>query len=183
MIKFTELRVQKERLIIVAEVREIEDYYDNVYIDKIIIDTQDTFTTSGPSANPIYSVTVDGYQKKFSISLSSLDLGNVDINKTMFFVYAVAKGIPAPDTPCGYDDTPTVGVTFSMCPIYNKAMGYIKEVENSCEIPKDFINMIIQLKAIQYSVDSGHFTQAVKYYNKFYKNLSVNTFSTCGCHG
>ena len=183
MIKFTDLRVQKERLTIVAEVREIEDYYDNIYIDKIIIDTQDTFKTSGPSANPIYSVTVDGNQKVFSISLSATDLGGVDINHTMFFVYGVAKGTPAPETPCGYDDVNSVGVTFSMCPIYNKTMGYIKEIENSCEIPKDFINMIIQLKAIQYSVNSGHFTQAVKYYNKFYKNLSVNTSHTCGCHG
>ena len=183
MIKFTDLRVQKERLTIVAEVREIENYYDNVYIDKIIVDTQDTFTTSGPSANPIYSVTVNGNLKEFSISLSSTELGGIDINHTMFFVYGVAKGTPAPETPCGYDDVNSVGVTFSMCPIYNKTMGYIKEVENSCEIPKDFINMIIQLKAIQYSVDSGHFTQAVKYYNKFYKNLSVNTSHTCGCHG
>lgn len=183
MIKFTDLRVQKERLTIVAEVREIEHYYDNVYIDKIIVDTQDTFTTSGPSANPIYSVTVNGNLKEFSISLSSTELGGIDINHTMFFVYGVAKGTPAPETPCGYDDVNSVGVTFSMCPIYNKTMGYIKEVENSCEIPKDFINMIIQLKAIQYSVDSGHFTQAVKYYNKFYKNLSVNTSHTCGCHG
>ncbi len=183
MIKFTDLRVQKERLTIVAEVREIENYYDNVYIDKIIVDTQDTFTTSGPSANPIYSVTVNGNLKEFSISLSATELGGIDINHTMFFVYGVAKGTPAPETPCGYDDVNSVGVTFSMCPIYNKTMGYIKEVENSCEIPKDFINMIIQLKAIQYSVDSGHFTQAVKYYNKFYKNLSVNTSHTCGCHG
>lgn len=183
MIKFTDLRVQKERLTIVAEVREIENYYDNVYIDKIIVDTQDTFTTSGPSANPIYSVTVNGNLKEFSISLSSTELGGIDINHTMFFVYGVAKGTPAPETPCGHDDVNSVGVTFSMCPIYNKTMGYIKEVENSCEIPKDFINMIIQLKAIQYSVDSGHFTQAVKYYNKFYKNLSVNTSHTCGCHG
>ena len=183
MIKFTELRVQKERLTIVAEVREIENYYDNVYIDKIIIDSQDTFNTSGPSANPIYSVTLDGNQKKFSISLSSTQLGGVDINQTMFFVYAVAKGTPAPATPCGYDETNSVGVTFSLCPIYNTTMGYVKQVENTCEIPKDFINLILQLKAIQYSINSGHFTQAVKYYNKFYKNLSVNTFSTCGCHG
>lgn len=182
MIKFTELRVQKERLTIAAEVREIENYYDNVYIDKIIIDSQDTLNTSGPSANPIYSVTVDGNQKKFSISLSETALG-VDINNTMFFVYAVAKGTPAPETPCGYDESTTVGVTFSLCPIYNATMGYVKQVENSCEIPKDFVNMILQFKAIHYSIESGHFTQAVKYYNKFYKNLSVNTFSTCGCHG
>ena len=183
MIKFTELRVQKGRLTIVAEVREIDDYYDNVYIDKIIVDTQDTFTTSGPSANPIYSVTVDGNQKKFSITLSPTQLGIESIENTMFFVYAKAKGTPAPGTPCGFDDEYEVGVTFSLCPIYNATMGYVKQVNNTCEIPKDFVNMILQFKAIQYSIDSGHFTQAIAYYNKFYKNLSVNTHSTCGCHG
>lgn len=183
MIKFTELRVQNERLTIVAEVREIEHYYDNVYIDKIIIDTQDTFISSGHSANPIYSVTIDGEQKRFSISLDATQLGGIDINNTMFFVYAKAKGTPAPSTPCGYDKEYSVGVTFSLCRIYNATMGYVKQIENSCEIPKDFINMILQFKAIQYSVDSGHFTQAIKYYNKFYKNLSVNTSSNCGCHG
>ena len=60
MIKFTDLRVQKEHLIIAAEVEEIEDYFDDVYIDKIFVDTQDTFITSGPSANTIYSATVSG---------------------------------------------------------------------------------------------------------------------------
>ena len=183
MIKFTELRVQKERLIIVAEVREIEDYYDNVYIDKIIIDSQDTFNSSGPSANPIYSVTVSGNQKKFSLSLSAASFDSIDIDHTMFFVYAKAKGTPSPSTPCGYDDEYSLGVTFSLCPIYNSTMGYIKQIETSCDIPKKFIDMFLQFKAIQYSIDSGHFTQAIKYYNRFYKNLSVNSLSTCGCHG
>ena len=79
MIKFTELRDQKERLIIVAEVREIADYYDNVYIDEILIDTQDTFVTSGPSANVIYSSgTIPGNQKKVTLSLS---VNNFEGNK------------------------------------------------------------------------------------------------------
>lgn len=183
MIKFTELRVQKERLTIVAEVRDIENYYDNVYIDKIIVDTQDTFTTSGPSANPIYSVTVDGNKKRVSISLSATTLGLEDLEHTMFFVYAKAKGTPAPGTPCGYDEEYSMGVTFAFCPIYNATMKYIREVENTCELPTSFINMILQFKAIQYSIDTGHYVQAINYYNKFYKNLNLGTTSNCGCHG
>ena len=183
MIKFTDLRVQKERLTIVAEVREIENYFDNIYIDKIIIDTQDTFKTSGPSANPIYSVTIDGDQKEVSLSLSATALGDVDIDHTMFFVYAVAKGTPNPATPCGYDSTYSLGVTFSMCPIYNETMGYIKEVNNSCEIPKGFIDMFLQLKAVQYSIDSGHYQQAIVYYDRFFRNIKPKSPSNCGCHG
>ena len=62
-------------------------------------------------------------------------------------------------------------------------MQYVKQVENSCELPRDFINMILQFKAIEYSINSGHFTQAIKYYNKFYKNFSAGVVDSCGCHG
>ena len=96
MIKFTDLRVQKEHLIIAAEVEEIEDYFDDVYIDKIFVDTQDTFITSGPSANTIYSATVSGNLKEFSLTLTSADLNNIDLENTMFFVHVKAKGTPSP---------------------------------------------------------------------------------------
>lgn len=184
MIKFTDLRVNKGHLIITAEVREIEDYYDNVYISQIKIDSQDTFNSSGPSSRLIYESETFTAAKKVTLDLVASDFdGNIDIDKTMFFVYAVASGTPASDTPCGFDETPSVGVTFSLCPIYNETMQYVKEVENTCVLPKDFINMILQFKAIQYSINSGHFTQAIKYYNKFYKTLSVSTTNSCGCHG
>lgn len=185
MIKFTDLRVSNGHLIISAEVREIEDYYDNVYIDKIKIDSQDTFSSTGPSSSLIYeSASFPAQTKSITLDLDASDFtGDIDMDKTMFFVYAVATGTPDPSTPCGFDETPSVGVTFSLCPIYNETMQYVKEVENTCVLPKNFINMILQFKAIQYSINSGHFTQAIKYYNKFYKNLSVGTTNSCGCHG
>ena len=62
-------------------------------------------------------------------------------------------------------------------------MGYIKEVDNSCEIPKGFIDMFLQLKAIQYAIDSGHYQQAIIYYDRFFKNIRLKGPSDCGCHG
>lgn len=185
MIKFTELRVHKGHLIITAEVREIKNYYDNVYIKSIKIDTQDTFSSSGPSSNLIYEQTFDDNPRKISLDLTALNLNlsEGDMSQTMFFVYAIADGLPHPTIPCGFDDEISLGVTFALCPLYNQTMQYIKEVENSCELPKGFINMILQFKAIQYAINSGHFTQAIKYYNKFYKTLSVGTVKPCGCHG
>lgn len=184
MIKFTDLRVNKGHLIITAEVREINNYYDNVYISKIKIDSQDTFSSSGPSSSLIYESETFTSAKKVTLDLAAVDFtGNIDMNKTMFFVYAEATGTPSAGTPCGFDEATSVGVTFSLCPIYNETMQYVKEVENSCILPKNFINMILQFKAIQYSINSGHFTQAIKYYNKFYKNLSVGTTNSCGCYG
>lgn len=183
MIKFTELQVQNGRLVVVAEVSE-EQYYTNVYIDEVIIDTQDTFNTTGPSANPIYSAIISGNQKKVTLSLSSTDLNNVGVDNTMFFVYIKVKGTPSPNTPCGGDNEYTLGVTFSLCPIYNATMGYIKEINNTCDIPKNFIDMILRFKAIQYSVESGHFLDAIKYYNQFFRNVNVRgAVKKCGCHG
>lgn len=185
MIKFTELRVHKGHLIITAEVRQTKDYYDDVYIKQIKIDTQDTFSSSGPSDHLVYESEIFADHPRYV----TLDLGpqdfntELDMNRTMFFVYAVSGGYPAPDTPCGFDDEVSVGVTFSLCPIYNETMQYVKQVESSCELPRDFINMILQFKAIEYSINSGHFTQAIKFYNKFYKNFSAGVVASCGCHG
>lgn len=183
MIKFTDLRVQKDHLVIAAEVEEIEHYFDNIYIAEIIIDTQDTLNTSGPSANSIH-FPVDGDLKKFSLVLDSTDLRNLDINTNLFFVYARAKGTPAPNTPCGYDEEYAVGATFSMCPIYNLTLQYIKEVQNSCDIPRKFINAILQLKAVEYSINSKHFEQAAVFYKKFFTNTKDLGYThNCGCHG
>lgn len=185
MIKFTELRIKKGHLIITAEVRKTKDYYNDVYIKQIKIDTQDTFSSSGPSSNLVYESEVFEDNPRFiTLDLSASDFNTeLDMDKTMFFVYAVSGGYPAPNTPCGFDDEVSVGVTYSLCPIYNETMQYVKEVEKRCDIPKAFIDMILQLKAIEYSINSGHFTQAIKYYNKFYKNFSVGVTDSCGCYG
>lgn len=55
MIVFEELRVTNdgENLIINARVRK-EPYYDNVYIDKVIVDTEETYIEGGPSSNAVY---------------------------------------------------------------------------------------------------------------------------------
>ena len=183
MIKFTELRVHKGHLLITAEVRS-ESYYSNVFIKQIKIDTQDTFTpTGGPSSNVIYESPVySSDTKEVHLDLTSVQLGNVDMSKTLFFVYAAGDGLNQ-EVPCGFDNAYSLGVTFDLCPIYNQTMQYVKEVEDECDLPKSFINMILQFKAIEYSINSGHYTQAINYYNKFYKNLGVDAVKPCGCHG
>lgn len=60
MVQFNELRITPDgkNLIIDVSVQDME-YYDNVFIDSIIIDTEDTYIPSGPSTNPIFSYTVE----------------------------------------------------------------------------------------------------------------------------
>ena len=55
MIQFNTLKITQDgkNLIINASVKNLE-YYTNVLIGSIVIDNQDTYSTRGPSSNPVY---------------------------------------------------------------------------------------------------------------------------------
>lgn len=101
----------------------------------------------------------------------------------MFFVYVKTKGIFSPDTPCGMDTEYTLGITFNTCDLYNTLMSYIKEVEINCEVPMNFIDWFLRFKAIELSISTKHYPQAIDYYNKFIKDIKQSTSNSCGCHG
>ena len=102
----------------------------------------------------------------------------------MFFVYITVKGTPAPDTPCGLDNIVTLGVTADLYPFYKSSINYMKELENECEPSKNFIDSLLRFKAFELSIRTGHYTQAIKYWNKFFKEVKSNTINTiCRCHG
>lgn len=190
MIKFQELKVTKDgkHLIIDAVVKSLQ-YYKDIYIDAIIIDTQDTFISNGPSSNPIYYYEIPKSnnpeivgQKEVRLELDYMDLG-VDINKTLFFVYIIAKGTPAANTPCNMDNATTLGVTANLYNYYNYMLQSMKEIENDCVIPKNFIDSILRFKALELSIKTGHYPQAIKYWNKFFINLENKVTNICSCHG
>ena len=60
MVDFNELRVSLEgsKLVIDASVKNL-DYYKDVYIDAVAIDSQDTYIENGVSTKPIYKYEVD----------------------------------------------------------------------------------------------------------------------------
>lgn len=184
MIQFNELNISPDcnKLIIDISVKSL-DYYQNVYIDAIIIDTQDTFITGGPSKEPIYTKTIEGNTKSLRLELST-DVLLPSLKDNMFFIWVRTKGTPAINTPCGEDNTLTLGVAIALYPLYQYSFNFIKELEKECSIPKGFINYILQLKALQVAIKTGHYIQAIKYWEKFFKNLKINTTTDlCNCYG
>lgn len=209
MIVFNECRIDYEgkNLIIEASVDSLR-YYDDIHISAIVIDTQDTFSESGPSSKDkaIYTQSLEDIDndkdyiyiddkcqcechkdkgvKKLRIKLSSSDLRNISLNDNIFFVYIKASGIPSMNTPCGMDNGWTMSVAVNLRPIYNIAMGYIKELDNTCSIPRGFIDMILRLKAFNLSLKTGNYLTAIKQWQKFFKNKSTVSFTkNCGCYG
>lgn len=185
MITFNELRITKDGkyLIIDVSVRS-QSYYDNIYLDSISIDTQDTYKDNGPSSSIVYTKDITKESPSAKHYRLEIPAGELSLSDNMFFVYVKVKGTPASDTPCGMDEVYTLGVTFNPCALYNTMMSYVKEVGNTCSVPKNFIDMFLQYKALEISIETEHYMQAIEYYNSFIKDIkSVAVSKTCNCYG
>lgn len=187
MIKFNELRItpNNENLIIDVSIEDA-DYYQNVVLDSIIIDTQDTYVENGPSSKAVFKYTVDDYSKKrVQLILKPEDLG-VPIAGNMFFVYAISSGEPLSDTPCELRNSKIVGTAINLYPIYKQSMLYTRELGDTCSIPKNFVDYILKIKALDLSLKTGNYQEAIRYWNRLFKNLYYTNnveFSNCGCYG
>ena len=140
MIRFNELKIEDNYIIIDVQIEE-EKYFKDMYIDSIVIDTQDTFIANGPSSKAIYTKTFNNnvdsvYENKqctpikkeenvyiqdtnkIRMYIDAKDL-NVDIHKTMFFVYVIAGGTPAADTPCRWDENKALHTLVDTQVLYN----------------------------------------------------------------
>ena len=190
MVHFNELRITSDGQHLIIDVSVLsESYYKNVYIDSIVIDNQDTYVGSGPSSNPVYSYYVPNgvsqlTKKTYSQKHVRLVLTPNDLPLNgLLFVYVRAKGTPAADTPCGLDNITTLGTVVNVYPFYQQAMNYIGELASNCSIPQNFTDYILKLKGLELAIRTGNYPDAIKYFNKFFKNKSdvVIRKGGCGC--
>lgn len=254
MVNINELRISPDgtKLYIDVNVKDL-DYFKNVFLDKLYIDTQDTFKQYVPSEtaysmpltsesgfneyiaiseedfpndatykyireNVIYElVDLDPHKLYDFESLSGetfdwyginniyykyiyensnfinidtkrfkavIDLDRFDLKgNNLLFIRIKTKGTPSPDTPCGEDNVYTLGVVTNLYPMYQQAFNYIKELSNTCSVPQNFINFILQYKAFQLAVKTGHYTEAIKYWRRFFGKIKNVETPNCGCNG
>lgn len=211
MIHFNELRYSKDNKYLIIDVAiDNQDYYDNVVIDSIIIDNQDTFVVNGPSSSPIYIYNIPVYSKTytatgecncspvrvmddgsycFNDSLDNmrhirlelpLNILKVDYSSDILFVYVIATGTPSSDTPCGFDNSKIIGTVVDLQGFYNNMLSYIRQVENNSTIPKEFIEAILRFKAVEVCIKTGNYPLVVKYWKKFFPR-KTDIFTTKTC--
>lgn len=182
MVVFEQCRIDDEGTKLILDVSiENLSYYDNVYISDIIITTEEGFTSKTDILRN--KPEIPDNCKRLRTCISASDMIGTDFNKHIYFVYIIVKGYPAPNTPCGMDNDTYMCVAVNMRPIYNKAMGYIRELKSSCDIPKGFIDMILRLKAFQLSLRTGNYPVAIEQWETFFKDrVSVSSSKNCGCH-
>lgn len=198
MIRFNELKIENNYIIIDVQIEE-EKYFKDMYIDSIVIDTQDTFIANGPSSKAIYTKTfntdtdvnkeeivytqgTDKYNR-VRIYIDGKNL-NVDIHKTMFFVYVIAGGTPSADTPCRWDENKALHTLVDTQVLYNNMIQYVKELNKDCSTPDNFINAILQFNAIDLALKTNQYPLAIDLWKRFYSDIESNTvLPNCGCNG
>lgn len=215
MVHFNDLRFSKDsKYLIIDAAIDSQNFYEDVLLDSIIIDNQDTFVSNGPSSNPIYTYKATDLDKVYAIPENCncspvrvedgsycfvegtgtmkqvrleipLSLYGIDPYKDMLFVYVIASGTPSADTPCGLDNSKIMGTVVNLKYIYDNMLCYIRQIENECEIPKNFIDSILKYKALELSIRTGNYPLAIKYWNKYLSNSNPNisTIKTCNYYG
>ena len=198
MIRFNELKIENNYIIIDVQIEE-EKYFKDMYIDSIVIDTQDTFIANGPSSKAIYTKTfntdtdvnkeeiiytqgTDKYNR-VRIYIDGKNL-NVDIHKTMFFVYVIAEGTPSAYTPCRWDENKALHTLVDTQVLYNNMIQYVKELNKDCSTPDNFINAILQFNAIDLALKTNQYPLAIDLWKRFYSDIESNVvLPNCGCNG
>ena len=198
MIRFNELKIENNYIIIDVQIEE-EKYFKDMYIDSIVIDTQDTFIANGPSSKAIYTKTfntdtdvnkeeivytqgTDKYNR-VRIYIDGKNL-NVDIHKTMFFVYVIAEGTPSAYTPCRWDENKALHTLVDTQVLYNNMIQYVKELNKDCSTPNNFINAILQFNAIDLALKTNQYPLAIDLWKRFYSDIESNVvLPNCGCNG
>jgi hypothetical protein len=218
MLHFNELRItQDDKYLIIDASVDNQDFYDDIILDSVVIDTQDTYVPNGPSSNPVYKLKVaDAYDLTYSLPeecscnpvleeedksycftygthqmrnirlrLQASDFNINTLNDTMFFVYVIATGTPSADAPCGTTNPMIMGAVTNLYPLYQSMMKYVKQIENNCEIPKEFIDLSLRIKALELCIRTGNYPQAIKYWNKYFKNKigTITRVTNCSCYG
>ena len=166
-------------------------YFDNIYLDSITIMTADYVSEAAPELvtnDYIYQAAIEGEQKTLDLVLQATDFNEKftasDLTKDLFFVYIQCKGVPDPCTPCRLDEMTTLGVTFDDTQLYQKVMGYTKDLLKECAVPTAFTDFILQWNAFKASIETEHYVSAIKFWKLLFDGSpTLETLKHCRCHG
>jgi len=126
-----------------------------------------------------------------SKAYADTDYGNKDFSHDLFFVFVHCKSVGNinqcfPYISCSLQEETTLGVTFDTKLLYQRVMGYTRELANSCEIPSNFMDFILNFNAFKAAVETDHYIDAIGFYKQMFDMVGSNgvtTYKPCGCHG
>lgn len=169
MIKYNTLSIEGNYLIIDIETED-RTYYNNLKIIGLRIDTPSTYETS----IPYYGINIEetsSYRVEIPIS---------DAKEEMFIITPQVNVTFSQDIPCGADVIDKA-VIYDKAILLNKGLGYLKELGNTCEIPKNLIDFILKEKALDIAIVTCNYDMAIKYWNLLTK-VEGAPIKGCNCN-
>ena len=167
--------------------------FNNIYIDKVIIQTQDQVSETDPllpGSEHIYELAAEDNTKELHLALNAntdFDAVYQTLSDKLLFVYVVCKGVPDPCTPCRLDEMTTLGVTFDEALLYQKVMQYTRELNETCKIAKRFLDLILLWNGFKAAIETEHYLAAIDFwkrmFSKKYGLMGLSNSKPCGCHG
>lgn len=152
-------------------------YYDNMHISQLIVDTDKTYLTTGPSTTPLFQIVYDEDTREIN---EVFDTDSIDNN--LFFIYIIADGELGADTPCDMKDKTTMAVAFNKKLLYKEGSFYLGQVDGCTPSPA-FIDYILRTKAFETALRNCNYVRAIELWNSFFKKAKSVVRSKCGCHG
>lgn len=170
MIKYNKLQIEGNYLLIDFEV-ENKPYYSSVSIEGVRIDTPLTYGTDTPYFKENED-DVTRYTKEIFIP---------DVKKELLIITPMVYVSLPPDVPCGADIIDMAAI-YDKHILLDKGMSYLKELGDTCNISKGFIDFILKQKALDMSISTCNYYNAIKYW-KMLTMVKGTTLKGCGCHG
>lgn len=196
MVIFDQLRISDDGRMFYLDVHVNKaDYFDDIYLDKILIATSGQVSETDPLSpgnSYVYCLEIPGSEKEIHLALQPVDFNEYftgsDFSSELFFVYVICKGTVGECTPCRLDELTTLGVTFDYGKLYQQVMGFTKQLADDCNIPDGFIDLMLTFGAFKASVETEHYVPAIKFYKQLFEGgHGMTPYSAtskpCGCHG
>lgn len=189
MVKFNDLKISYDGHCFTVYVSiDSASYYAERYITDIYIDSDSTFNNSvSPSDKAIHIEMPNGKSRTFRKVLTVSELSKIITSRTlknhMIYVFVELDGPISGDAPCGSDTDMFLGVAVDWNGLYHGSLGYMKQItRDCCSIPKEFIDYILKMKALEMALKTGHYTVAKNIWDKFFCKRRRAISSICGCN-
>lgn len=203
MIQINNITINKnaEKLIIDAQIIS-SLAYENCYLKKIYIDTQDSYLSSGPSEDTVYEhdITFEDAKDEYNSTIEIDQEEKVrklyieipqeaicaSLRNNFFIVYIEAAGEADTTKVVCCDLNPLkIGCVLWMQPLYSRFLAWIREIDNTCEIPVNYNYFFLQYHGLITSIRTCNIMEAIRIYNKYIRNNNIGIgnshFHGCNC--
>lgn len=107
--------------------------------------------------------------------------------KDITFIEMKVEGVAVsesftPSTECGEDSTTLTVPLFTLTHLRLSAINSFKRGED-CTLNREFIDKILQIKAIEIAICCRQYCDAAKFWKLFWDKKGVKQSKKCGCHG